>query len=78
MGTDQPASVHVNAEEQIRAAALDYIAGVLEADPTRMEWKIINVLWELTPEYWASRTDKPRSSEPSWPHGHTGTRFRPR
>ena len=156
MGTDQPASVHVNDEEKIRAAALDYIAGVLEADPTRMErclhpelakraylsgidgkpqlshmsamnlildahtwkvipdrhagvvildryegaasvrttfdnwidymhivkvadeWKIINVLWELTPEYWASRTDKPRSSEPSWPHGHTGTRFRPR
>jgi hypothetical protein len=24
-------------ETQIRAAALDYIAGVLEADPTRME-----------------------------------------
>jgi hypothetical protein len=34
------------------------------------EWKIINVLWELTPEAWASRSDKPRSSEPSWPRGH--------
>jgi hypothetical protein len=34
------------------------------------EWKIINVLWELTPEWWASRTDKQRSSEPSWPRGH--------
>jgi Putative lumazine-binding len=34
------------------------------------EWKIINVLWELTPEVWASRSDKPRSSEPSWPRGH--------
>jgi hypothetical protein len=135
-------------ETQIRAAALDYIAGVLEADPTRMErclhpelakraylpgvdgkpqfshmsalnlildahtfkvvpgrhaevvildryegaasvkttfdrwidymhvvkvgdaWKIINVLWEITPETWAERTDKSRSSEPSWPRGH--------
>jgi hypothetical protein len=37
MGTDQSVSVHVNDEEKIRAAALDYIAGVLEADPTRME-----------------------------------------
>jgi catechol 2,3-dioxygenase-like lactoylglutathione lyase family enzyme len=34
------------------------------------EWKIINVLWELTPEAWASRTDKSRSSKPSWPRGH--------
>jgi hypothetical protein len=34
------------------------------------EWKIINVLWELTPEAWASRTNKQRSSEPSWPRGH--------
>jgi hypothetical protein len=34
------------------------------------EWKIINVLWELTPESWASRTDKQRSSEPGWPRGH--------
>jgi hypothetical protein len=34
------------------------------------EWKIINVLWELTPEAWASRTDKERSAEPSWPRGH--------
>jgi hypothetical protein len=135
-------------EMKIRAAALDYIGGVLEADPARMErclhpelakraylpgvdgrpqlshmsalnlvldaktykahpgrraevvildcyegaasvrttfdrwidymhivkvgdeWKIINVLWELTPEAWAGRSDKPRSSEPSWPRGH--------
>jgi len=35
------------------------------------EWKIINVLWELTPEAWASQTDKQRSSQPSWPHGHS-------
>jgi hypothetical protein len=34
------------------------------------EWKIINVLWELTPECWAADTDKPRSSEPAWPRGH--------
>jgi hypothetical protein len=33
------------------------------------EWKIIHVLWEVTPEVWASRTDKPRSSAPSWPRG---------
>ena len=51
---------------------IDYMHIVKVAD----EWKIINVLWELTPEYWARRTEKPRSSEPSWPHGHTGTRFR--
>ena len=135
-------------EAKIRAAALDYIAGVLEADPERMqrclhpelakraylpgvdgkpqfshmsaqnsildahtfvvtpgrhadvvildryegaasvktifdrwidymhvvkvgdEWKIINVLWEITPELWASRTDKPRSAAPAWPRGH--------
>ena len=37
------------------------------------DWKIINVLWELTPETWASRTDKARSSEPSWPRGHSQT-----
>lgn len=31
------------------------------------EWKIINVLWELTPESWAAKGGKPRSSEPIWP-----------
>jgi len=134
-------------ETKIRAAAEDYIAGVLEADPARMErclhpdlakrayfpgvdghpqlsfisaqtliraakswkprtsrhaevaildryegaasvrttfddwidymhvvkvandWKIINVLWELTPETWARLTNKPRQSEPAWPYG---------
>ena len=34
------------------------------------EWKIINVLWELTPEAWARQGGKPRSSEPAWPRGH--------
>lgn len=135
-------------ETKIRAAALDYINGVLEADPARMErclhpelakrayipgidgkpqfshmsalnlirdattwkvvpnrhaevvildryegaasvrttfddwidylhivkvgdeWKIINVLWELTPERWAAKGGRPRSSEPAWPRGH--------
>ena len=135
-------------ESKIRAAALDYIGGVLEADPARMErclhpdlakraylpgvdgkpqlsqisalnlirdartwevipgrraevvvldryegsasvrttfdhwidfmhivkvgedWKIINMLWELTPEAWAKLGGKPRSSEPAWPRGH--------
>jgi hypothetical protein len=135
-------------EAKIRAAALDYIAGVLEANPARMErclhpelvkraylpgiggkpqlshisalvmvqaartwsatpdreatvaildryegaacvrttfdewidymhvvkvgdeWKIIHVLWELTPQEWAKYTDKVRSSEPSWPLGY--------
>jgi hypothetical protein len=148
MNTDQQRPIHVSDAVKIRAAALDYIAGVLEADAARMErclhpafakrayvpgvdgkpqlsqmwaltlvqetrtwqaspgrhaevaildqyegaasvrttfdawidymhivkvgdeWKIINVLWELTPEAWAENTDKPRSSEPSWPHGH--------
>ena len=28
------------------------------------DWKIINVLWELTPERWATKGGKPRSSEP--------------
>ena len=37
MDTDQSVSVDVNDEAKIRAAALDYIAGVLEADRTRME-----------------------------------------
>jgi hypothetical protein len=136
-----------NDDAKIRAAALDYIAAVLEADPARMEqclhpdlvkraylpgidgwpqlshisalnlihaaktfpidpkrhaevtildryegaasvrttfdrwvdymhvvnvagdWKIIHVLWEVTPEVWASRTDKPRTSAPSWLRG---------
>jgi hypothetical protein len=31
METDQPVPAHVNDEEKIRAAALDYIAGVLES-----------------------------------------------
>jgi len=31
------------------------------------EWKIINILWELTPQRWAMRSDKSRSSEPIWP-----------
>jgi Putative lumazine-binding len=135
-------------DTKIRAAALDYIAGVLEADPARMErclhpelakraylpgvdgkpqfshmsalnlildaktwkpnpdrhaevivldryegvasvrttfdnwidylhivkvgedWKIINILWERTPEAWARQSDKSRSSEPAWPRGH--------
>jgi hypothetical protein len=148
MDTDQQRPAHVNDAAKIRATALDYIAGVLEADPARMErclhpelakraylpgvdgkpqlsqmsalnlvqdsctweatpgrptevvildqyegapsvrttfdewidymhivkmgdeWKIINVLWELTPEEWAKHTDKPRSSEASWPHNH--------
>ena len=148
MDLDQPATAHVNDEAKIRAAALDYIAGVLEADPARMErclhpelakrayvpgvdgepqlsqmsalnpihdartrkatpgrhaevaildqyegaasvrttfdewidymqivkvgdaWKIINVLWELTPDEWAKHTDTSTSSEPSWPHNH--------
>jgi hypothetical protein len=34
------------------------------------DWKIINVLWELTPEAWAKLGGKPRSSEPAWPRGH--------
>ena len=34
------------------------------------DWKIINVLWELTPQAWASSGGKPRSSEPAWPRGH--------
>jgi hypothetical protein len=34
------------------------------------DWKVINVLWELAPEAWASQTDKHRSSAPSWPFGH--------
>jgi Putative lumazine-binding len=134
-------------ETKIRAAALDYIAAVLEADPARMErclhpdlvkraylpgidgrpqlshisalnlihaaktfpvdpsrhaevtildryegaasvkttfdkwidymhvvnvggdWKIIHVLWEVTRDVWASRTNEPRSSAPSWQRG---------
>jgi Putative lumazine-binding len=134
--------------EKIRAAALDYIGGVLEANPARMErclhpdlakraylpgidgkpqlsqisaltliqaaktfkvipnrhaevvildryegsasvrttfdnwidymhvvkvgedWKIINVLWELTPEVWAKSNPKPRASDPAWPYGY--------
>ena len=31
------------------------------------EWKVINVLWQLTPARWAAKSDKPRSSEPIWP-----------
>ena len=31
------------------------------------DWKVINVLWELTPEAWANLGGKPRSSEPAWP-----------
>jgi hypothetical protein len=31
------------------------------------EWKIINVLWEITPERWAAKSGMPRSSEPIWP-----------
>jgi Putative lumazine-binding len=132
----------IDDEAKIRAAVLDYIAGVLEANPVRMErslhpdlakraylpgvdgkpqlshisaltlirsvktyptdrsrradvvildryegaasvratfenwveymhlvkaggdWKIINALWELTPERWAAKGGKPRSSEP--------------
>ena len=135
-------------DAKIRAAALDYIGGVLEADPARMErclhpdlakraylpgidgkpqlsqisaltlireagnfpvipnrqaevvvldryegsasvrttfdhwvdfmhivkvgddWKIINVLWELTPQAWASSGGKPRSSDPAWRRGY--------
>ena len=48
---------------------IDYMHIVKVGD----DWKIINVLWELTPETWASRTDKARSSEPSWPRGHSQT-----
>jgi hypothetical protein len=42
---------------------VDYMHLVRAGD----EWKIINVLWELTPERWAARSDKPRSSDPIWP-----------
>jgi hypothetical protein len=45
---------------------IDYMHVVKVGDA----WKIINVLWEITPETWAERTDKSRSSEPSWPRGH--------
>jgi hypothetical protein len=45
---------------------IDYMHIVKVGD----EWKIINVLWELTPEAWARETAKPRSSEPAWPYGH--------
>jgi hypothetical protein len=34
------------------------------------EWKIINVLWEITPAEWKRRTDVARSSEPGWPRGY--------
>jgi hypothetical protein len=34
------------------------------------DWKIIKVLWELTPEAWANLGGKPRSSEPACPRGH--------
>jgi len=44
---------------------IDYMHMVRVGD----EWKIINVLWELTPEAWARSGGKPRSSEPSWLHG---------
>ena len=37
MDTRHAASADVGDEAKIRAAALDYIAGVLENDPTRME-----------------------------------------
>lgn len=42
---------------------VDYMHVVKVGD----EWKIINVLWELTPERWAAKGGKPRSSEPIWP-----------
>ena len=45
---------------------IDYMHIVKVGD----EWKIINVLWELTSEEWARSGGKPRSSEPSWPRGH--------
>ena len=148
MDTDPRPSADQGDEAKIRATALDYIAGVLEADLARMErclhpelakraylpgvdgkpqlshmsalalirdartwepspdrqatvtildryegaasvrttfdewidymhivqvgeeWKIIHVLWELTPEEWAKSTGLPRSSDPSWPLGH--------
>ena len=42
--------------KKIRAAALDYMH-LVKVDS---EWKIINVLWELTPERWAERGGKER------------------
>jgi hypothetical protein len=45
---------------------IDYMHIVKVGD----DWKIINVLWELTPEAWGRQGGKPRSSEPAWPHGH--------
>ena len=45
---------------------IDYMHVVKVGD----DWKIVNVLWELTPEAWARSGGKPRSSEPAWPRGH--------